>query len=367
MLNWQDRLNPQAGGAETHLHEVFGRLAGRGHQISLLVSSWSGAPARVELDGMQVHRTGSRYTFSTAAPRYYRRNFADSAFNLVIEDLNKVPLFTPLWARHPIALLVHHLFGRTAFQEATLPLAAATWLLERPLAAVYGNTPVTAVSASTADDLAARGFDRNAIEVIPNGVDIATFSPAADERFPEPTVLYLGRLRRYKRIDLIVQAIARLRDEGFFARLVIAGGGDQAEALLQLRARLKLEDRVDLAGFVPEAEKLRLLRGAWVHALTSPKEGWGISNLEAAACGTPTVASDSPGLRDSVVHESTGYLVPHCDVPALAARLRTLLTDRGLRDRMGVAARRYAEQFTWDLAAERNEEFFLDAARATRT
>ena len=341
---------------------MFGRLAGRGHEITLLASSWSGAAARANLDGMQVHRAGSRYTFSIAAPRYYRRHLAETGFDLVVEDLNKVPLFTPLWARQPIALLVHHLFGRTAFQEASLPLAAATWLLERPLAAVYRNTPVTAVSASTADDLAARGFERSTIEVIPNGVDLVRFSPAPAERFPEPTVLYLGRLRRYKRIDLIVQAIAQLRDAGFFARLVIAGTGDQAESLLRLRAQLKLEDRVELAGFVPEDEKLRLLRGAWVHALTSPKEGWGISNLEAAACGTPTVASDSPGLRDSVVHESTGFLVPHGDVSALAARLRSLLTDSVLRDSMGAAARRFAENFSWDLAAARNEEFLLGAA-----
>ena len=137
VLNWQDRLNPQAGGAETHLHEIFGRLAGRGHQVTLLVSGWAGAAARDEVDGMEVHRAGGRYTFSLAAPAYYRRRLRSSTFDVIVEDLNKVPLLSPLWAGPPVVLLVHHLFGITAFQEASPPLAAATWLLERPLGRVY--------------------------------------------------------------------------------------------------------------------------------------------------------------------------------------------------------------------------------------
>jgi glycosyltransferase involved in cell wall biosynthesis len=365
VVNWQDRLNPQAGGAETHLHEVFGRLVGRGHQVVLLASGWRGGAARDTLDGMEVHRAGSRYTFSMAAPVYYRRRLSHRDFDVMVEDLNKVPLLAPLWARHSLALLVHHLFGRTAFQEASFPMAAATWLLERPLGRVYRRVPTMAVSRSTAADLGARGLPEEEITVIPNGVDLARYRPTTvTERFSTPTILYLGRLKRYKRVDLPIRAVAALRESGVAVRLIIAGTGDQADALHALRDELGLGDVVELRGFVSEEEKLELFRRAWVHVLTSPKEGWGITNVEAAACGTPTVASNSPGLRDSVLDGETGFLVPHGDVAALAGRIRALIEDPGLRDTMGANARRFAQRFTWERAAEETEAFLRGVARA---
>lgn len=356
-MNWQDRANPQAGGAEIHLHEVFGRLAARGHDVTLLVSGWSGADARARLDGMDVHRVGGRHTFSIAAPLYYARRLRGSAFDLVLEDLNKVPLFAPLWVDRPLVLLVHHLFGRTAFEEATLPVAGATWLLERPLASVYRGVPIQAVSRSTADDLVTRGLDRDRITVIPNGVDLDRYRPDPGvARFEEPTVLYLGRLKRYKRVDLLIRAVHRLRVRGCPARLLIAGTGDDARRLRALTREMGLDAAVEMTGFVSEERKLELFRRTWVHAFTSPKEGWGISNLEAAACGTPTVASDSPGLRESVADGRTGYLVPHGDVDALTSALQRILIDPGLRERLGTQARAFAADYSWDAAADRTEE-----------
>jgi glycosyltransferase involved in cell wall biosynthesis len=365
VVNWQDRLNPSAGGAELHLHEIFGRLADRGHDVALLVSGWPGAAAAEQVDGMEVHRTGTRYTFNLVAPLHYRRRLMDREFDVMVEDLNKVPLYAPVWARHPLALLVHHLFGRIAFQEATFPVAAATWLLERPLGLAYRGVPTLAVSRSTAQDLARRGLEEERVVVVPNGVDLVRYSPGpALERYPAPTLLYLGRLKRYKRVDLPIRALAALREEGMEARLIVAGTGDRAPALQALVAELGLERVVEFRGYVSEEEKIELFRRAWVHVLTSPKEGWGITNLEAAACGTPTIASDSPGLRDSVVHGETGFLVPHGDVPGLAARLREVIVDAALRRTLGQGARRFAERFTWDRAAAETETFLRRVARA---
>jgi glycosyltransferase involved in cell wall biosynthesis len=363
VLNWQDRLNPQSGGAETHLHEIFGRLSARGHDVALLASGWTGAPERDTVDGMEVHRVGGRYTFSYAAPAYYRRRLSRQAFDVVVEDLNKVPLMSPLWAGRPVALLAHHLFGTTAFQEASLPMATATWLMERPLGLVYRRVPAMAVSRSTARDLGERGLPEERIAVIPNGVDLERCTPGG-ERFQRPTILYLGRLKRYKRVDLPIRALAALREEGVEVRMVVAGTGDHADALQALTRELGVSDLVEFRGFVSEAEKLELFRRAWVHVLTSPKEGWGITNLEAAACGTPTIASDSPGLRDSVVDGETGLLVPHGDVTALAAAVRRMVGDEALRRRMGQSALAFARGFTWDRAATETEAFLADVSRA---
>ena len=361
MVNWQDRLNPQAGGAEVHLHEVFGRLAEMGHQVTALVSGFPGAPQVENLDGMEVHRAGRRYTFSLQAPLYFRRQWPPGAFDVIVEDLNKVPLFMPLLTGTPVVLLVHHLFGTTAFKEASLPLASATWTLEQLIPRAYGNCPVVAVSGSTMTDLKRRGMAAGPTAIVPNGLDLGRLrSDATITRFPDPTILYLGRLKRYKAIDLVLKAMAKIRVRGDSPRLLIAGKGDDEARLRRLTRTLGLEDRVTFMGFVDEEEKLRLLRRSWVHVLTSPKEGWGISVMEAAACGTPTVASDSPGLRDAVKDGETGLLVPHGDVDALAEKLSLLLARREEREAMGQRARKYARSFSWDRSAQ-DMLLFLEA------
>jgi Glycosyltransferase Family 4 len=136
VVNWQCRDNPLAGGAEIHLHEIFGRLAARGHTVSLLCSGWAGAEPRTTLDGIDVHRVGTRYTFPFLARSYFRRALAGGEFQLLVEDVNKVPLFTPRWGGPPVVALVPHLFGGTAFQELAPPLAAMVWAAERPLGRV---------------------------------------------------------------------------------------------------------------------------------------------------------------------------------------------------------------------------------------
>lgn len=352
-MNWLDRENPQAGGAEEHLHEIFGRLASRGHEVTALVSGWPGCEPRARLDGIDVHRAGRRYTFSIAGPRYFRRTLANQGFDVVIEDLNKVPVFARFWAGVPVVLLAHHLFGMTAFQAGPAPLAAATWLLERPIPRVFHDVATVAVSESTRDDLVARGLSRAQISVIPNGIEVDRYTPHPEGlRAERPTLLFLGRLKKYKRTDLVIEAVARLRDAGVDVDLLVGGAGDQMEKLRAVALRLRVDDRVRFLGFVSEEHKLELLRTSWLHVLTSPKEGWGIANLEAAACGTPTVASDAPGLRESVRHGETGLLVPHGDVGALADAIAALISDPARRTAMGVAARAFAEQYSWDASAD---------------
>ncbi len=362
VLNWLDWENPQSGGAEVHLHEIFRRLVAWGHSVTLLCSAWPGCERRVTLDGIDIHRVGGRYTLSFAAPRYFRRRLRSERFDVVVEDLNKVPFFSPFWGGGaPVALVVHHLFGSAAFKEASFPVAAATWLLELPVSRVFRSVPTAAVSPSTADDLVRRGIPQSAIEIIPNGVDLELLSPSvSQQRFSEPTLLYLGRLKRYKRIDLVLRAVASLLQRGISCRFLVAGRGDDQPRLEGLRDSLDIMENVEFLGFVSEAEKGELLRKTWINVITSVKEGWGISNLEAAACGTPTVASDVPGLRDSVVDGQTGFLVPHGDVEILSQRIEELLEDEGMRARLGKGARSFAEGFSWDASARSMERFLQE-------
>jgi glycosyltransferase involved in cell wall biosynthesis len=363
LLNWQDRLNPLAGGAETHLHEIFGRLAARGHEVTLLASGWPSAPARETVDGLEVYRIGSRYTYGMHVPRAARRLLERDRYDIVVEALNKVPTFAPRWAGCPVVLIVHHLFGTSAFQEAGVPVAAVTWLLERPLPRIYRNVPVQAISRSTEDDLVERGLRRQNIRVIYPGVDLDFFTPSSDQaRAASPTFVYVGRLKRYKRVDLILRALARLDSRRDGIQLLIAGRGEWEPHLRRLTARLGLGPQVTFLGFVSEAEKRELFRRAWANVFVSPKEGWGITNLEAAACGTPTIASDSPGLRESVVPDHTGILVPHGDVVALAGAISRLAAGPALVESLGANALDFAGRFRWDAAADATEAHLLEVS-----
>jgi glycosyltransferase involved in cell wall biosynthesis len=214
---------------------------------------------------------------------------------------------------------------------------------------MYRSVPFQAVSVSTADDLVARGIPRGSIRVIYNGVDSARLTPNPKERSASPLFIYLGRLKKYKRVDVVIRAFAGLHLSN--ATLEIAGTGDYRARLERLVESLQLTDSVKFLGFITEDEKIHLLRRAWASTLASPKEGWGISNLEAAACATPVIAANSPGIRESVIDGETGFLVPPNDISAMTAAMRGIVESPSLVASLGAAGRRYAERFTWDRAA----------------
>ncbi len=361
LVNWQDLENPHAGGAEIHLFEIFGRLANAGHRVRVVCSGWPGAPPTADVAGIAVTRVGGRHSFAALGRRAVRQAVRRERPDVLVEDINKLPLYLAQVTDRPFCALIPHLFGETAFQEAPWPMAAAVWLAERPLARAYRRAGFHTISESTRDDLVARGISPSRIRVIHPGVDSSHFSPSvAEPRAAQPRFLYVGRLKRYKGISLAIQALALARRTRPELHLDIAGTGDYRAELERLAAELGQATAVTFHGFVSEARKISLLRGAWANLFPSPKEGWGITVVEAAACGTPSVASDSPGLRDSVRHMETGYLVPHGDVSALAARMLELAADPGLVDRLGLAARRFAEGLSWERAAAETERHLLD-------
>ncbi len=356
VANWQDRDNPQAGGAEIHLFEIFSRLAARGHRVRLVCSGWPGAAPRAMLEGIEVARTGTRHSFALLGRSAVRRAIRAERPDVIVEDINKLPLFLAGTTALPFCAIVPHLFGETAFEEAPWPMAATVWAAERPLASAYRRAWFHAISESTRDDLVARGVPPPRVRVIHPGVDGARFTPAPDgRRAGAPAFLYVGRLKRYKGIALAIRALALARGRRPELSLGIAGAGDHRPALERLAAELGLGGAVHFHGFVGEAEKIELMRRAWANLFPSPKEGWGITVVEAAACGTPSIASDSPGLRDSVRHGETGYLVPHGDVDALARRMLELAETPALVAALGAGARRFAEGLTWERTAADTE------------
>jgi glycosyltransferase involved in cell wall biosynthesis len=365
LVNWNDRENPQAGGAEIHLHEIFGRIAALGHHVRLITSGWPGAAPNAELDGMQVTRVAGRHTFALRGRGAVRAALARDRWDVVVEDINKLPLFLASLTRLPFCVIIPHLFGTTAFHEASWPVASLVWLAERPVPRAYRRAAFHAISESTRRDLIARGVSGERITVIEPGVDSRWYAPdPAEPKTEAPTFLYVGRLKRYKGVEIALRALAAARRVRQDLTLDIAGQGDDRPRLERLSHELGLAGTaVRFLGFVSEAEKRRLLRRAWALVFPSPKEGWGIVAVEASASGTPVLASDSPGLRDSVRHERTGFLVPHGDVAALADRMLALAADPALVERLGRDGRRFAEALSWERTAQATETHLSRCAR----
>lgn len=358
VINWRDIRNPEAGGAEVHLHETFSRIVEWGHPVTLLCCRFPGAAESEQIDGIDVIRHGGKWTFNLTVPWYYRRHLSHRSFDFVIEDINKIPALMPWFLNGtPLMVLLHHLFGTTFYRETNPVLATYLYFMERLIPRVYRRCLFEAVSESTRDELVRMGVAADRISVVHNGLDPRFLdagiigAPAVPDRKEPGLVIYLGRLKKYKNVDHLIQAMAIVRDEVPDARLVIVGTGDRRRALEALTRSMGLDDAVRFTGFVSEEEKRRLLTRAEVSACPSSKEGWGITVIEANACGVPVVATRVSGLRDAVVDGETGVLVPPGDRKAMARALIGLLRDRSARERLARNAVARSRLFTWENTA----------------
>lgn len=358
-INHRDPKHPEAGGAEVHIREVGRRLAKMGHEVTLIAERFKGSPAREEIDGIDVRRVGNKYTIHLAAPMIVKKLSKD--YDIIIDDIaHGVPWWSALATSKPVLGIVHHVHQVVASIELPFPLDIAVKMAEKTIR--YAYRKLIAVSEATRNDLENLiGFPKDRVKVIYNGVDHSRYSPGG-RRFEEPTILWLGRIKKYKNLDLLLLAFNKVKREVANARLVIAGSGDYERNVRELANKLGLRD-VIFTGKIREEEKLELLRRSWVLATTSTIEGWGISILEAAACATPAVGFDAGAVREAIIDGKTGFLVRFGDAEGLAEKIYLILTDDRLRDELSRGALEYSYNFDWDKTASQTLEIMEEMAR----
>ncbi len=358
IFNWQDIRNPLGGGAEVHLHEIFSRVARRGHGVTLYCCRFPGAPHEERIDGIRIIREGGRNLFNFRVPFRYWSRFRHEGYDVVIDDMNKIPFFTPLFVKEPLVILIHHLFGTSIFREAALPAALYVTLAERAAVAVARGrqVPFFVVSQSTRREMIDRGIAPERISIVENCVDHERYRRGDVPRSASPLIGYFGRLKKYKSVDHLLRAFAIVRKSSPGVRLVVIGEGDARPGLEAAARQLGIDADVRFTGYVDEEEKVRLLQQVWFLVNTSSKEGWGLTVIESNACGTPVIGSDVPGLRDAIRDGETGMLYPYGDITRLTETMNLLLGDGDLRRRLSAAAAEWAATFNWDLVAERTIE-----------
>jgi glycosyltransferase involved in cell wall biosynthesis len=342
ILNWRDRANPSSGGAEIYCHEVASRWATSGHSVSLYTSRVRGLPAKETCDGVRVVRVGRlrNGTHHLLAPTAMMRS-GEPTPDVVLESINTIPYMLPLRRGLPPFLpLVHQMAVDVWDSHFPGPLAALARKLERALLRAYRNTPTVCISNSTKSDLVRAGL-RNLDEVPVGGIGLQL--PL--EKLSTPTFLFVGRLTENKRPGDALEAFRAIKTRLPDSRLWIIGEGRLRHALAD-----DLPAGAELLGHVEREELLTRMSRAHVLLVTSVREGWGLVVTEAAALGTPAVAYDVPGLRDSVLHRRTGLLTePRPE--ALADSALSLMRDPLLYASVRTGAIDWGARFSWKTAA----------------
>lgn len=347
ICNWRDLQHPDAGGSEHTVETVARILAADGHPVTILCAKVAGHPADETRDGVRYLRAGSRFGVYVCAAWALLSGRVRP--DVVIDVQNGLPWLSRLVTRKPVVVLLHHVH-REQWPIVFGRLGLLGWLIESRVAPrLYRRSRYLTVSECTRAELAGQGIDPGRVTVAYNGTPEPV--PPAAARSDTPRVVVLGRLVPHKRVEIVIRAAAALRDRFPDLEIDIVGRGWWADELVALARRLGVEDIVTFHGFVDEQTKADLLARAWVGALPSVKEGWGLSVVEAASHGTPSVAfSRAGGLAESILDCQTGVLVDG-DEDAYIAALADLLADRERCAVLGRHARAYASQFTWEITA----------------
>ena len=349
ILNWRDTTHPEGGGSEVYVERVAAGLAAQGRPVTLFCAAHPGAPATERVGGIRVVRRGGRLTVYLHA-WWAHLTGRLGGHEVVVDVQNGLPFLSALWCRRPLVVLVHHVH-REQWPVVMPPLQARVgWWIESRLAPrLHRRARYVAVSEATRRELAGLGVPPAAVTVVHNGTTAGGQGGEPVPRTPYPSVCVLGRLVPHKRVELALEAAARIRPHLPGLRVLVVGQGYWEPRLREAVHRLGLQDAVELLGWVDEETKQRVLASSWALAMPSVKEGWGLAVLEAAANGTPTVAFRAAGgLRESVRHGTTGLLAD--DLEEFTRHLAWVLLNRHLRERLGEAARAHAARFTWPQA-----------------
>ena len=348
VLAWRDLVDIEAGGSEVHAAKIISLWAEAGLDVTMRTSYAQGHPYTGERDGYRVVRKHGRFmVFPTAV--LAELSGSHGKRDGLVEIWNGVPFLSPLWASGPKVTWIHHVH-RDMWEMVLEPsLAKAGKFFEHRIAPpLYRKTPIVTLSESSRHELIEYlGLGPDQISVVAPGID-ERFTPAGDKS-PVPLVVAVGRLMPSKRFDEMINAMVEVRRDVPDANLVIVGDGYERPALEAQVAALGAGSWIRIAGKVSDDELLGLYRQAWLVASASIAEGWGMTLTEAAACGTPAVASDIAGHRDAVANGLSGILTP--DFRSFVESITAVLSGGPLREELSTGALKHAATLTWQATA----------------
>lgn len=366
VFSWKDIAHPWAGGSEINIHEQAKRWVESGHEVTMFTGKFKGLDRREVIDGVRIFRAGGRFSIYLIAPIVYLL-FLRKKADVIFDIINGIPFFTPMFSKKPIVTMVHHVH-QDMFPIELGPILGniGQWIERSVVPRLYKNCQFICASKSTSKMLRERlrnGSQLNTC-VVHNGIDLTEYNVNDEPKYEKPTILYLGRLKKYKRLPQLFSAVRKVHKIVPDCQLLLAGWGD---AIIDVEKEIEkngVRNYTHILGHVTEEEKVRLYRKSWVVATASLIEGWGLTVIESNACGTPNIAYNVPGLNESISDGVTGFLAT--DEDDFVDSLARILLDRDLRERLSSNAIKWANSFSWAITAEKTLRV-LEAAVAKET
>ncbi len=350
IFNWRDLKHSWAGGGEIYIFEQATHWVKNGHDVTLFCGqdTEKKLPSFEIINGVKIYRKGTRYSLYFWAAWYYITRLREEA-DIVIDVENGIPFFTPFFCRKPKVIYVYHIHGKQFFYELPFPLSYVGYFIERFLfPTLYKNLPIIAISETTKQELLKLGFHKENIFIVYSGVEYTSVKKLP-KKFSKPTILYLGRIKKYKRVDLLIKILPEIVKKVPNVRLIIAGWGTEASHIANLVMKSPLRRKIALLGPVSEPEKKSLLSKSWIFVNPSIGEGWSIAVIEANLYGTPAISFRVPGLIESIQDAKTGLLVGN--EKEFIDKICILLTDNRMRESLSKSATIWAADFNWSRSA----------------
>jgi glycosyltransferase involved in cell wall biosynthesis len=345
LFAFRDLDDPTGGGAEEHAAQVCAHLALSGLDVTMHTGQVPGEPREATRDGYRVVRRGGRlgvFAFSPFDELTGRMGPCDG----LIEVFHGTPFFAPLWSRKPQIGLVHHVHLGTWDMLLPGPLGRVGEFFERhAVPIVYRNRALVTAAHSARDEIVEHyRVPPERIAIAHHGID-PRFSPGGT-RAERPLIVTVARMMPQKGIDDLLPALVEIRARVPDVQAVIVGDGPHRARLEQKARSLGGDDWLQFVGRVSDEELVDWYRRAWVVTSASKREGFGLTLTEAAACGTPVVATKIPGHLDAVVDGVSGLLVDN--MRELSDAVVALLEQPQWCELLRAGALEHAAQFTWE-------------------
>ena len=354
IFNWRDLENPRSGGAEIVTHKYAGYLAGYGHEVLVISPAYKGSLKEETVDGVKIIRLGlsfpHNYLFHPLLVYFYYQKMLKNNVDLIIDQIHWVPFFTPLYVKEKIIVFIFEVAQPIWKRQFGTILGFIGRCLEPYFYLTYRKTRFLTFAETTKNDLVKFNIPSGNISVNVLGNNVKALKKPTVKSL-NPTFIFIGRLVRGKNVEAMVQAFAEIKKSIKDAHLWIVGRIQDKQyftVLSSLVKRLSLSDAVDFPGFISEKKKINLLKKCHLLLHTSVSEGWGFVVSEAAACGTPAVVYNVPGLSQSVTDKKTGLVCKSNHPSEMATLVLKLMNNKKLYRQLQKYCLKSVKKNSWD-------------------
>ena len=350
IIAWRDLEAPDSGGSEEHLTQVARCWAQVGISPSIRTAAVQGLPTKIERNGSKITRRGGRVSIFPGAAFQTLRGGLGPADG-IIDVFQGMPFLSPLWTRRPRVGLIHHCHMGTWSDLAPIGLAQFGYFIERfAIRQVYRSTPLVTLSPSSADEIVkCMKVDPKQLRVGPVGISPDFIPDPSAKKNSAPLVVAGGRFMSPKGFDRLPAALSLVKEKIPLLEAVIFGDGPEKPKIESEIQKYGAEDWITLPGFIERKDQVKLYQKAKLLVAPSRREGWNMTITEAAACGTPSVATRIPGHLDAVIDQKTGLLIE--SDTEMADAVTSVLSDDNKRLQMEISAVEHARKFHWDHTA----------------